>query len=389
MKLSILLTVIMFLNYFSYSQDQSAIKCEASTLVEGQEMALEGGAFKPSANAPGEFMRALVVFVQFSIDSSSVADWPSGQLPFWANSIFNTQPSSTYSFGTVSDYFKKMSNGDFDFIANVHPNLITLPTHKPYYAANYDVLVQLNNQISDFSIYDNWIYDTVNDEFVFSQNNGDGYLDMLIIIYRSGINGYFGLKGGIALIGSSLTTHDGIQISGLGTHWQGSGITTQRGGSTTYPSTLSIHLAHEYGHYLFGSGHAYYGLMTCLLDYNGQTGAMNSWERKKLGYINYLEATYNGIPKTLNDYVTTSDVLRITIPFNTPSATTYYLIENHQRINNWDYIIRGGSIQGSELPNYTVGKGIYIWKVSGNEYPTDIKAVTADGSFDWQYVGDY
>jgi hypothetical protein len=40
MKLSILLTVIMLLNYFSYSQNQSAIKCEASTLVEGQEMAM-------------------------------------------------------------------------------------------------------------------------------------------------------------------------------------------------------------------------------------------------------------------------------------------------------------------------------------------------------------
>jgi hypothetical protein len=73
-------------------------------------------------------------------------------------------------------------------------------------------------------------------------------------------------------------------------------------------------------------------------------------------------------------------IFRITIPYNSPSSSEYYLIENHQRISNWDYIING---------DYSVGKGIYIWKVVGNNYPPLINAVTADGTFDWQYVGDF
>lgn len=90
----------------------------------------------------------------------------------------------------------------------------------------------------------------------------------------------------------------------------------------------------------------------------------------------------------MRDYVDTGDALRITIPFNDPNSEEYYLVENHQRINIYDAIINGGSAYG----NPSIGKGIYIWKVVGNEdndYPPDIRAVTADGTFDWLYVGDF
>jgi hypothetical protein len=308
MKLSIIFIVSIFLLFSSYGQNYTSFECETSLLSEGEKWALDGGKYKPSANAPGEYMRALVVYVQFSIDTNPVTDWPSGQLPSWAYNIFDSQTATTYSFGNISDYFKKMSKGDFDFIADVHPNLITLPLHKHYTNSNLDVMVQLDQQIGNFSRYDNWKFDNINQEFIFSPGNSDGYLDMLIIVYRWGDNSNgFGLAGGIACLGSSFTTHDGIQIDGAGVYHLGSGITTQRGANLTYPPSLSIHLAHEYGHYLFGSSHSLYGLMTGAFGYNGQTGAMNSWERKKLGYINYIEASYNGIPKTLNDYVTTGD----------------------------------------------------------------------------------
>lgn len=390
MKWVIFLSVISFFSSSSFSQDQFTIPSETTPVSEeGKDRALDGGAYKPSSNAPGEYMRALVVFVQFSIDNNYVSDWDSGQLPDWAYNIFDSETASVYTEGTVSDYFKKMAEGDFDFIADVHPNLITLPVHKPYYSANYDVMVKLDEQISDFTIYDNWKFE--NNQFIFSESNGDSYLDMLIIIYRWGdLDDGFVLVGGIAQLVANFTTHDNIQINGSPTNVLGSGITTNRNAKATYPPTLSIHLAHEYGHYLFGGSHARYGLMTGLGGYyTGGTGAMNSWERKKLGYINYLEASYNGINKTLDDYVTTGDAFRITIPFNEPSSTEYYLIENHQRVSMWDYIIRGGSIGGSQYPNYSVGKGVYIWKVTGNNYPPNITAVTADGSFDWEYIGDF
>ena len=321
--------------------------------------------------------------MQFEDDNVIVPGWTSGSLPDWAYDVFDYSPSSIYTEGTVSDYFKKMSNGDFDFIANVHPNLIVLPDLKSWYQANLDVLAVLKNQISDYRIYDNWKFQ--NQQFIFSEEAGEGLVDMIIIIYRE-TRTNFNLSGGIATLGFSgdFTIDDTHNIK---VHSEGySGISVYCGGITTrvkYP--LTFHLAHEYGHYLFGGDHAYYGLMTGKIDYNGGTGAMNAWERKKLGYINYLEASYNGITKTLDDYVTSKDVLRITIPFNTPSSTEYYLIENHQRESIYDKIISGGS----SVSDPTLGKGIYIWKIIGNDYPPNIRAVTADGKFDWQYVGDF
>jgi hypothetical protein len=87
-----------------------------------------------------------------------------------------------------------MSNGSFDFIADIHPNLIRLSTEKYFTSSNVDVLIALKNQIADFKKYDNWKY--VNNQFVFSPSNGDNYLDMLVIIYRNWINQkIFGLSG--------------------------------------------------------------------------------------------------------------------------------------------------------------------------------------------------
>lgn len=225
MKWVIILSVISFFSFSSFSQDQFTVPCKTTPAgEEGKDRALDGGAYKPSSNAPGEYMRALVVFVQFSIDNNYVSDWDSGQLPNWAYNIFDSETASVYTEGTVSDYFKKMAGGDFDFIADVHPNLITLTEHKYFELANYDVMLKLNQQIGDFTIYDNWKFE--NNQFIFSESNGDSYLDMLIIIYRWGDNDDgFGLAGGIAKLGANFTTHDGIQINGSATNVLGSGVT--------------------------------------------------------------------------------------------------------------------------------------------------------------------
>jgi hypothetical protein len=264
-----LFIILILLSGFSLYSQENFTHCSDSTRVNGEDRALDGGAYKPSANAPGEYFRALVVYVQFAGDQTYKAGWNLGSLPNWAYQVFDTDPNPIYTEGTISDYFKLMSNGDFDFIANVHPNLIVLPEFESFGNANLEVLDSLNNQISDFTIYDNWKLE--NQEFVFSPCDGDTYLDMIIIVYRYGDEN-FGIPGGSATLGfnGTFTTHDNIKIhsSSIINHFC-SGITTQVG----YP--LTFHLAHEYGHYLFGSGHAYYGLMTGALGYYGGTGAMN------------------------------------------------------------------------------------------------------------------
>lgn len=266
MKKTLIFGLYFFLSVLLQAQNNSPIECSTLYSDQGSQRALTGGAYKPSSCASNEYMRALVVFVQFEQDNSSIPDWPSGQLPNWAYSFFDSQISSTYRSETISDYFQDMSNHNFNFIADIHPNLIRLNTEKFWTLSNADVLSELNNQVTDFKKYDNWKYE--NSQFVFAPSNGDTYLDMLIIIYRNWITqSTFGLKGGIAYLGASLTTHDNVIINGSGPSIFGSGITTNRRGSTTYPATISVHLAHEYGHYLFGGDHSNFGLMTGKSDY--------------------------------------------------------------------------------------------------------------------------
>ncbi len=142
-------------------------------------------------------------------------------------------------------------------------------------------------------------------------------------------------------------------------------------------------IGHEYGHYLFGGNHsAVSGIMPGdPYDYNGCTFAMSAWERERLGYIALLNS-YNGYTRTLRDYVTTGDAIRVNI-----STTEYFIIENHQRLSPYDQIIRGGALQGELDPNAQLGKGIYIWYIkNGDYYPPNVWALTADGSWNWKFI---
>ena len=163
----------------------------------------------------------------------------------------------------------------------------------------------------------------------------------------------------------------------------GSGLTIKKGiKSLAY--TLPI-LAHEYGHYLFGYNH-------------GNTGgimsgsySLSAVERERLGYIAYTNCTQDNFTLTLEDFITSGDVLRIPIPITNPNSTTFFLVENHQILSKYDQIVRGGPIGGGY--NYTdIGSGIYVWLVKNGDSPissVNYEAVTADGRWDWAYDGDY
>lgn len=69
----ILLFVFIFL-VKSFAQETDFTQCNGTLTIEGEEIALEGGKFKPSSNAPGEYFRALVVYVQFVPDDNLVSD---------------------------------------------------------------------------------------------------------------------------------------------------------------------------------------------------------------------------------------------------------------------------------------------------------------------------
>lgn len=391
MKKIILLLIGTFIGlvFPTFPQTIDQLICETSET--SAPSSTTWGRYKPAQTTNGEYFRILIVYAQFASDTQQDSEWPLNQLPNWANSIVSTNVSTSYPQQTLSDYFDRASLGKYDFIGDVYQNLIVVPSNMSYISANQYVIGQLNNNIQDFARYDNWYYE--NGNFIFSEGNGDGYLDLLIIIYRWADPLWFGLKGGIANLAiSNYTTHDGIIING-GTSTTGSGITTKVGLSGRF--AVVGHLAHEFGHYLFGGGHTSLGglMMGEPYPYFGSY-MMNAWERMKLGYITPTVPTTDGEMINLEDFVLTGDAIKIPIPFSNPSSSTYFLIENHKRESIYDQIMRGGSLNGGYSLTTTLGSGIYVWVITpgtygGNNYPPNIDIKSADGSWDWQYVDDY
>ncbi len=128
-------------------------------------------------------------------------------------------------------------------------------------------------------------------------------------------------------------------------------------------------IAHELGHYLLGSGHieggiTALGLMTGGPVWNAGRG-MHSWEREKLGWIRYKDASLNRDSiYVLSDYMTTGDALRIPLFDN-----EWFLLENRQKVSPHD---RAGDL------------GLYIYHVSRplrNLPYIDVEC--ADGNWDF------
>src|SRR5690606_17481183 len=135
------------------------------------------------------FLRVLFVFAQFSDEVNQNTNWPLNQLPIFANDLIDQNLSLNYRQGTLSDYWRVMSHGNFDFIGDVYPQLVILPSAYSYQQANKnvdDVNQDLLNQIDpyiNYSLYDNWKLE--NGEFVFSPGDAGGYVDMICLLYRN------------------------------------------------------------------------------------------------------------------------------------------------------------------------------------------------------------
>jgi hypothetical protein len=385
-KIKILVSFLVILFAIgSYAQDIYS-DCTITQVQNENTKALTGGLFKPSSNGPGEYFRALIVFAQFNPDTFYLENWPKDSLPTWAYDIIDQEPAQTYRKWTISDYFKTMSRGNFDFIGDIYPYLIRIPNVMHYSNANEYVIEKLNERIEDFSRYDNWYFS--NGAFYFSEGNGDGYIDMLIIIYRNA-KGWpeFWLSGGIADLGGGpdIILNDGRKIN-RNNGVLGSGITSGIRPNHSNKYSIVAHLAHEYGHYLFGGMHTQVsGIMQGYpWSYYG-TYAMNGWERARLGYISFY-TPYNGQSIILRDFVTTGDAIKINILNNNDE---YFIVENHQKISPYDQVITGGALKGKfDTSGTGIGKGIYIWYVkNGNALRPDIYSIQADGGFEWIFVG--
>lgn len=392
--LFIILSFVIVCNSNLFSQNYNDI-CPVVQINQRSLEAQTGGLYKPSQNAPGQYLRVLFVFAQFSGDNRTFPDWTYLQLPTYANNLVATTTASQYNSFTLSDYWKRMAMGNYDIIGDVYPNVITLRSedwyrtnNKWFQDANINVLDSINGKV-DFKKYDNWGFDSGTNSFVFNPRNGDGYLDMMYIIYRTPKDSLrwfsrgYGYFGGIAVLGENFTytAHDGSIIDGNWLSHLASGITIRKGAGTYLPNFIGL-LAHELGHYLFGGDHPVTsGIM------GGGTFALSGWERERLGYIAYTPAYQDNFTITLQDYVNTGQVLKIPVP---GSSDKYFLVENHQRLSKYDQIMQGGPLQGAFDTTTRLGKGIYVWLIrNGNYFPPSVDVKTANGNWNWVYDGDF
>jgi M6 family metalloprotease-like protein len=401
-----LILILLFSIFSVQASNPPEEFCTATVFENTTIQAQTGGLYKPSSNGQNEYMKVLVVFVQFQDDDRPDQTWPINQLPTWADDLIDSTPSTNYRELTISEYWQDMSMNNFDFIGDVYPNLVIINSEQYYDNNNYDfgecnkdALIQVDqNPNFDFSDYDNWGYNSSTQSFEFVP---DGNVDMILMIYRDPIRqpvaqdewfgGGFGVFHAIALLSDSDFTlnFDGVNV--VFDDWissSSSGLTV-RSGKMNYHELLHV-LAHEYGHFLFGAGHS--NTAGVMSQGPHSSFSFNAVERERLGYIAYTNCTQDNFTITLEDFITHGDILRIPIPITDQNSSTFFLVENHQRLSNHDQIIRGGPLNGQYNFTTDIGSGIYIWLVENGDSPirqVQYEAVTADGRWDWLYDGDY
>jgi M6 family metalloprotease-like protein len=269
-------------------------------------------------------MKVLVIFAQFKDDPNNEDNgWAKDEYPDWANTYINPTTNGGYSWYNLTHYYNEMSNGEFQVIGDVYDSLVITnydeDTYNSIGAVNYEILTRIDPYV-DFSEYDN----------LNGNNPGqDGKVDFIYIIYRNSTSSLWWYTAIARLEVSQTINADGVQI--VSGSFIGSGV-QQTSGYWGRDFTM-YNSAHEMGHYLFGSGHIFgisnLGLMNGGPAFNASKG-MISWERERLGWIDYTDKTTDGTI-TLTDYMTTDDVIRVPV-----SSTECFLIENRKKYSPHD-----------------------------------------------------
>ena len=307
-------------------------------------------------------IKVLVIFAQFKDDPQIDNNgWAKNSYPSWANTFVNSSTGGSYPWNNLSHYFNEMSNGAYQVIGDVYNSLVITDNNQSYYSTigqvNREIIMKVDPYVN-FAEYDN-----LNG----NSPGSDEKVDFVYIIYRNitgdGLMSYTGIAH-LELNNTIYTDGVSIESGGSGLFGIGSGV-QQRGGYNGRDYTLYV-AAHEMGHYLLGGGHisnvSNLALMTGGPVWNASRG-MHSWERQKLGWINYTNKSTDG-SVTMSDYMTVDQVYRVPI-----SSTEYFLIENRKKISPHD---KAGDT------------GFYFYRItSASSFPPTIDVLCADGNWNF------
>ena len=342
----------------------------------------------PSVMTNTQYLRAMIIFVQFSDDAyvNPEINWPLNQTPtaWMGTNIIDPSINTNSTNYNLTHYYKTMSMNNFKIIGDCY-NVITPNTRQQYVNMGFkrkDInrqILQIIDSDFEFSNYDNW-----NKIAPFSHSWGiDGEIDMIIMVYRNidkdipntySISLGFSFSGEASLGGGSmLYVDEGEKHIDMGS-FNGSGVSgiTIACGFNGLNFVKNV-IIHELGHHLLGGMeyHQKVGGWGMMSTYGGRSQIVNSFESHRLGWITAKQYDYSPTFNiTLNDFLTSGDALRIKIP-GTTNPIQYYYLENHQKISPVDFIDPTND-----------GKGVYLLH---QNYPigTQLSFYNAKGRFDW------
>ncbi len=328
-----------------------------------------------SVHDTGEYLRMLVVFVQFPDDNTPVGDWPVGKPPNYMNNFIDSQIRPNPTQGSITHYFKEMSMGRFNVIGE--SLYITTPHDAEYYSTLplrsaqrryvlYEDIINKINSLINFSEYDNWS----------GKNWGpDNNIDMISIVhrhikdeYKDSLNIFY---DGIASLGGGHNIQVQNEKLVRRSTW-GSGFIVV--GDRSGRSRIQTLFIHEFGHYLLG-GNQYHinpGTWGIMAAWGARSSVANPFERHRLEWITIDEFELGdpNVQITLGDYVETGDALRVKVPDTSPAR--YYYLVNHRRKSVFD------------TPDRTGGKGLFVLEhpdvAPSANFP---RMHAADGRWDW------
>lgn len=343
----IFITILLSINFIFNSNLQAGVDDVCGTT---------SGSSAPYLPTSGT-IKVFVIFAQFKDDPQIDNNgWAKNSYPSWANTFVNSSTGGSYPWNNLSHYFNEMSNGTYQVIGDVYNSLVTTDYNESYYSSigqvNREIIMEVDPYVN-FAEYDN-----LNG----NSPGSDGKVDFIYIIYRNATSSHWYYTGIAHLEVSSTINVDGKQI--VNNSYIGGGV-QQRGGYNGRDYTLYV-AAHEMGHYLLGGGHisnvSNLALMSGGPVWNASRG-MHSWERQKLGWINYTNKSTDG-SITMSDYMTADQVYRAPI-----SSTEYFLIENRKKISPHD---KAGDT------------GFYFYRItSASSFPPTIDVLCADGNWNF------
>ena len=352
-----------------------------------------GGFYIPSVMGLTQYLRTLIIFVQFPDDNYPTEDWVGWDLNTIPTSWMGTNiidPNLTVNStnNNLTHYYKVMSVNNFRITGDCY--YATTPHTRKYYLKNHikrgninkEILRSLDGQIN-YALYDNW-----KKNGNYNQTWGqDGEVDMIIMVYRNIGNGLsdpvgaaialdfgddtYGAWTGVSSLGDTDidTMHADGKVIDFNYYTIPSGITIMAGFNGLWYNRNII--VHELGHQFFGPGnHVIPGTWGMMAIHGGRSQMVNSYERQLLNWGTTLSYNFNPIlPIILPDYLTSGISLSIPVP----SSSGRYYLENHQRnipLDNIDYSADG--------------KGIYVLYQPYNGGGST-KFLNAQGKFQWSF----